>query len=157
MFCRYVVQTLEEKDGKIHINDREDELRSKLASILPCDILNDDPLSGESGPFDVIHSNFALEHAFDTKDGFFTGLCRLKSLVKIDGYLLLLVSIERTYYKVNGMSFSALYLKSDDIKDMIEDAGFSVQYTIKEPIPSKAMSIYFDCKAMEFFVCKRLV
>ena len=138
------------------IKKREQELRSKIKSVIQCDITSTTFLPEVSQRFDVIHSNFALECAFDSKDGYKTGIAKLKSLLKSGGYLALLITEECTFYVVNKKEFKTAYLTSEDIYSMLCEVGFSVEMSCHKPIPQEALHIYRDCKAMEFVLAKRV-
>lgn len=155
--CRFVAHTLEGQDVVSEvIKTREQELRSKIKSIIQCDITSTTFLPGVSQCFDVIHSNFALECAFDSKDGYKTGIAKLKSLLKPGGYLAILITEERTFYVVNEKEFKTAYLTSEDIHSLLCELGFSVEMSCRKPIPQEALHIYRDCKAMEFVLAKRV-
>ena len=116
----------EEKD----VPAREENLRSSIKAIVPCDATNDPPLPTEyMKQYDVVQSFMALECACSTRDDFVPILRRLAKLLKPNGTLII-YSTERidsqqpAQYCLEGKWFKYIRLWPDFILESLTNAGF---------------------------------
>ena len=150
--CRYVVSEIEKGAGEEAVLQREEEVRSRLSSILHCDIKKRPALPNHLDPFDIVCSNLCLESVNETYEEFAESICLLYSLLRPGGYLALMVSVERTVYTVSGHKFYQLYLTMADITRALKSAGFTVEVTKRLDMPEAAGKVFDDCKGFEFYV-----
>ena len=114
-------------------------LRSKISDIIPCDLTLDDPLLKKYPPFDVLLINFCVE-VVATDIGKFTEYLKvLRLLLKDEGYIGIFVSLEESFYIVNGgKRCNNLFLTSEDVKKAFRESGFEGLRVRHLDIPLKA-------------------
>ena len=126
-FFRYVVRNLETNDDDEAPARRAAELRVKLSSLVPCNILDDEPLrsDGYDRAFDVVSSSFCLEVACRTRMEFKSSVKKLAALLKGSGsWLVLNCVLGENSYPVGDKVFFALSLTDDVVKEALDEAGF---------------------------------
>ena len=160
-YFKYVVNTLEGATDPAAATRREEELQNKIKDILHCDICAEQPrdiISGGAAElelFDVVSFNFCCEAVFDSHDAYKEGLKKVGALVRPKGFLTSLVSEEESYYTDGSKSIPHLFLTAQDIHEYYKQAGFSVRYSARFPIPEAAQGILNDCKAIHFIAVQK--
>lgn len=138
------------------MQQREDELRKRITSVVPADISHSSPLPSYVGTFDILSCNLCLSSVSKTVKEFETNITKLSQVLKNGGYLIILEALERTWAWAGDQKFFLLYLTSEDVQKSIENAGFVVVESHKKPIPGSAGDVYSDCKYMEFVIARKL-
>ena len=145
----------EEKD----VSAREENLRSSIKAIVPCDARNDPPLSTEyMKQYDVVQSLLALECACSTRDDFVPMLRRLAKLLKPNGTLILyhaerIDSQQPVPYCVGGKWFKYIRLWPDFIFESLTNAGFcDITRQYKDDTDAPFQSPPDDPKTYGFYV-----
>lgn len=156
IICRYIVNTLEGQPGDKAVQQREDELRKQITSVVPADISRSSPLPSHVGTFDILSCNLCLSSVSNTVKEFEANITKLSQVLKVGGYLILLEALERTWAWAGDQKFFLLYLTSKDVHRSVENAGFVVVESRRKPIPESAGDAYSDCKFMEFVVAQKL-
>ncbi|XP_065832081.1 nicotinamide N-methyltransferase-like isoform X2 [Oscarella lobularis] len=137
-FFRYVVCDLErnaDDDGDELIR-RASQLKGKLSSLVPCNILSDTPLGNNDYDqrFDVVSSAFCLEVASRTYEQYKLSVKKLVNFLKGSGsWLVLHCFLGAIGYCVGEKTFFALPLKEDVVKEALDEAGFRLVKFDYEP------------------------
>lgn len=161
-YFKHVVNTLEGATDPAAATRREEELRSKMKDILHCDIRAEQPGDIIAGgttklePFDIVSFNFCCETVFDSHDAYKEGLKKVGALVRPKGFLTSLVSEEESYYSDGNKKIPHLFLTAQDIHEYHKQAGFTVRYSARFPIPEAARGILNDCKGIHFIAVQKL-
>jgi hypothetical protein len=152
------VKELEKGSDKDAVQ-REKTLRSKISDIIPCDLTLDYPLLKVYPPFDVLSINFCVEVVATDIKKFTEYLKVLRSLLKNEGYVGIFVSLQESFYIVNGgKRYNHLFLTSEDVKKAFSESGFEILRVRHLDIPLKSQIPTFnDCKSLGHFVAKKLV
>ena len=150
---QHVVGELESKVGDEALQEREALVRSRL-KILGCDITQEDPIgpTEEPMPFSIICTSLVLEAACKTYVEYKASIKKLGKLLKLGGYLVMVAIENETFYKVEDHKFPVLTLTLRKIEEALEEAGFVVLMTEREPVPMAIVQnpIIFDGKAFLF-------
>ena len=157
-FFEYVVNHLEGKEGEDAVTLRKEELREKIVSIEHCDITKPHSvIDPKLGVFDVVSTSLCLEAVAETKEDYVEFLKRIAPLTKVGGYLVTLVSIGMSHYRLMGVDFKHLPLSQDDVCSGLETAGFTVESVQYYPLESHRRVVgQYDCVGKAIFVAKRL-
>ena len=134
-------------------------LTSKISDVIPCDLTLNYPLLKKYPPFDVLSISFCVEVVATDIGKFTQYLKNLRSLLKDDSYIGMLVSIEESYFIVKGgKRYNNLFLTSDDVKKAFKESGFEIMRVKHLDIPLKSqIPTFSNCKALEHFVLRKLV
>ena len=133
-FFRYIVQTLEGK-GEEEVAEREEQLRSAIKAVIPCDINNDPPVPpGFEGPYDVVAEMAVLPSACANEAAYIAALVRLSRLLKPGGILIsttfltegLPSNATHAYRLGGGKTLSSLNVSEATLREGLEKAGFSL-------------------------------
>ena len=141
-YFKYVVEILEggsEEDAM----KREDELRSKVTAVVPCDITKERVIAeGYEGPYDVLFCSLVLEVACKDFESYAIGIKKLALLIKEGGYLVLFSTIREKsdvgFYTVCNEKFYYISLNRKIIITTLENNGFcDLNYEFMPLIPNK--------------------
>ena len=157
-YFNHIVGSLEGKVGESQ--SRVTSLRSKIKTIVTCDILKEDPngildIGDRFEWFDVISFNFCCEVVCKTIESYQETLLRLCKLVRPQGYLTSLISLEESWYINGEEKMFNLGLTFENVTSSFKQAGFSVEFSDVFPIPNEAQNILNDCKAIAFVVGRK--
>ncbi|XP_065835285.1 indolethylamine N-methyltransferase-like [Oscarella lobularis] len=137
---RYIVQNLEMNDDDEAPKQRESQLKVKLSSLIPCNILDDKPLGNDDYDkrFDVVSSSFCLEVACRTHAQFKLSVKKLVGLLKGSGsWLVLSCVLGEDSYPVGEKYFFTLSLTEDVVKEALEEAGLRLVEFESIPLKQK--------------------
>jgi hypothetical protein len=150
---QYVVGKLESKDGDEAWQEREALVRSQF-KLVSCDITQEHPIgpTEEPMPFSIICTCLVLEASCKTYTEYKASIKKLGNLLKLGGYLVMLVVENETYYKVGDHKFPVLTLTLREVKEALEEAGLVLLMTEREPVPMQYIQnpVFFDGKAFLF-------
>ncbi|OWA50477.1 putative Nicotinamide N-methyltransferase [Hypsibius exemplaris] len=106
----------------------ETQLRGAIKDIRKCDVTQADlfaPSTAEVPAVDLVVSAFTLEVATQTVAGFSKALQQITDrYVKPGGAIILIVSVEETYWQVNNNTFHVLYINKSHVEAALKAAGF---------------------------------
>lgn len=129
---RYVVHTLEGKEGEEEVAKREEQMRRVIKTVIPCDVTKDPPVPpGYEGPYDVVLESATLDSACHDEASYFAALLRLSKLVKPGGtfvsktWLVEGASLPVRTYAVGGKAFSSVNVSGKMLLEGLGRAGFS--------------------------------
>lgn len=155
---RHVVLELEQQQEEKFVAMREELLRSKITSIIHCDIYGDPLLSVPHEPFDIVSCNNTLGPVSDTLDEFRQNCRKLSELVKPGGFLTMLQSEEGSYYKVADKTeenFHSLFITQDEFHDAAENAGFTVVMNARKDAPITPKNVPGNRKGVMFLAAQK--
>ena len=153
-YFEHVVNTLEGEQDKGAALQREIELQGKVKLIKKCNVLEEDPaniVEANGGiKYDIISFNFCCEVVFDTQKAYGVCLRKVGGLLKPNGFIASLVSEEESFYTVGSKQYQHLFLTAKDVHEHYKNAGFTIRYSARFPIPERARNTFNDCKAIHF-------
>lgn len=148
----FTVNGLEKLEGEQAVREREDLIRSKVSSVIPCNVFNNPPVPFSAESFDIIHCCSVIESACKTKAEFEDCVRQLWCLLRPRGHIVMLVQIERNQYTIGNSVFPVVYLTIEDVHESMRNAGFVVISTSLYHIPKEALQIYSGMKAFAVVV-----
>uniref|UniRef100_UPI00358F69CE nicotinamide N-methyltransferase-like n=1 Tax=Myxine glutinosa TaxID=7769 RepID=UPI00358F69CE len=105
---------------------KSERLRRKVKSVLSCDVNQDPPVCGIDPPFDCILTTFCLEVACLDIEMYHQAVGRLAGLLKAGGHLVMLDTLEETFYHVGNKRFCSLPLSEATVQEALIKAGLSI-------------------------------
>ena len=157
-FFQYVVNKLEQTEKEDAWKEREELLRSRLKSIIPCDITQDRPLGDCEDKFDIIWTSLCLDAACNTYDQYKLAVKKLVAMLKPKGFLVMLEVEEETFYRVGQVKWKCLFLTLDEIQEALQEAGLMVVELKRDLAPPQQQEqpMVSDYKAFVFLAAKKL-
>ena len=115
-------------------------------------------LTASSEPFDVVSFNFCCEACSDTHEIYLENLKKVKALVRPQGFIASLISEEESWF-VSGSTSNIphLFLTAQDIHEYYRQAGFTIRYSARFPIPAAAQNILNDCRPITSSLARELI
>ncbi|XP_035664686.1 nicotinamide N-methyltransferase-like [Branchiostoma floridae] len=140
---------------------RQDQLRSAIKDVVPCDVFNPNPLHpGMFQPFDAIISAYCLESAcYDKGRSAYTQAVRnISTLLKSGGHLVLQTYIGVTYWidKEGNKTPDSLCLDTDFVLKTLSEAGFTELETSEYKTPEREKCYYSDIKGILHVTGKKI-
>lgn len=131
---KHVVSELESKAGDDAWQERESLLRSRL-KVTSCNITHDHPIgpTEEGMLFSIICTSLCLEVTCKTYAEYKMAIKKLAKLLKLGGYLVMLVVEGETFYVVGRRKWSVLTLTLAQVKEALEEAGFVLLMVERDP------------------------
>ncbi len=126
---------VEGNNSQAAIVERTRMFRSKIAGLLPCNVLSAQPL-GESRMFPLVTSFYCLECVQQEKAVWEQAMANVSSLVAPDGYLLLSALRNADKYLVCGKDFPATKINESDMWETLVACGFAPATINMEVRPS---------------------
>ena len=121
----HVVQTLEGKSEE-EAKQREEELRSKISQVIPCDIRENNPIElKEPTLFDVVGSSLCLEAVMESEAAYREAILKLSKLLKPGGHLVMAGVLGQSFYRVGDGKFYTFPLSKDLIYQALEEGRIS--------------------------------
>ena len=154
-YFRYVVNTLEGKDGQHAVLERETMLRSILKDSFTCDV-QQSPLCTPDylkAP-DIICVNFCIEFASPSIDKYTAILKEVFGLLKPKGFLVMACCLGCTKFMVNGVKFpGGITLNEKLTEDTLKEVGFVVCFkeSKEKPVPDN----YNDATGQAFLIAQK--
>ena len=155
-YFRYVVNKLEGKHSPCAVVEREKLLRSIIKDSFTCDV-KESPmvLPGSSKTPDIICTNFCLEFAISSKESYIAVLKEVFTMLKPNGFFVMLSNLECTWYAVSGAKFLCVYLTKQNVEDSLREVGFVVYFKDTKEKPLFARNISNDSTSHGFFVAQK--
>ncbi|XP_078496403.1 nicotinamide N-methyltransferase-like [Lissotriton helveticus] len=108
--------------------ERQKMVQQKIKQVYKCDIDRSDPLSPTVLPqADCLLLVFSLELFATDKKTYCDGLKNLSSLLKCGGHLILMSSLEATFYMVGDVKFPYLFINEEFLRNVLTDAGYVIE------------------------------
>ena len=154
-----IVNEVEHCAGDDAWHKREELLRERISSIVPCDIFHDNPLLDiKPDPFEIISTNLCLEAACSSYEEYKASLKKLVGLLKLGGFLLMLIVERETFYMVDKKKWFCLYLTLEQVKEALAKAGMEIVMIARDPAPMKHIDNpkVSDYKALVFVAAQKV-
>ena len=154
-FFEYVVGNLEGETGKDTAVQREEDLRSKV-TVERCDLNQDDVVDPKLGTFDIISTSYCLACIAGNKKELEDYHVKLARRTTVGGYLLNITSIESSWYRLDNEEFKHVWVTCDDVKAMMEKAGYVVEMVKWCPLKRDTYTPKNDATGRAVFVGRRV-
>ncbi|CAH1265137.1 NNMT [Branchiostoma lanceolatum] len=106
--------------------DIASRMRSAVKAVLPCNVTQPNPLAPHSvEPFDVVVSSLCVDSACRTREEYCACLGNMASLVKSGGGLILMGTLNGTFYAVGREMFYNVSVDEDFLRDSLAKFGFA--------------------------------
>ncbi|XP_077161956.1 nicotinamide N-methyltransferase-like [Paroedura picta] len=107
--------------------EKEERVRRTIQQVLRCDVTQANPFSPlVVPPADCVLSTLCLEAACKDLPTYSSAMKNVGSLVKPGGHLVLVASLESTFYMAGQNRFFCLKLGQEDVDEAVKGAGFDV-------------------------------
>ena len=155
---KYNVCDVENIAGDDAWREREDLLRKCITSIVPCDIFCDNPLLVEHEPFEIVSTNLCLEAACSTYSEYKEAIKKLVGLLKLGGFLVMLIVDRKSFYINGGKKWSSLPLTLEQVKEALIEAGTAIVVAKRDPAPMERIQtiLWSDYKGMLFVAAQKV-
>ena len=158
-FFKYVVNEMEHIPGDDPWREREELLRKRISSVIPCDIFSDNPLIvTNQEPFEIVNTSLCLESACTTYAEYKDGVKKLVGLLKPGGFLLMFIVERETFYMIGAKKWSCLYLTLEQMKEALTEAGMVILVAERDPAPVEIIQnpVQSNQKAFVFVAAQKV-
>jgi len=128
-YFKYVVNTLEAQKGEQAIVKRQELLRNKFKGSLYLNMKSDNMLPNHNGKFDVIFSGYCIEYLASSLEEYKTFMRKVFSLLKPNGYFVMLTSMGATEYYVDDVKYPCYPLRINDVLTTLEEIGYTTWFS----------------------------
>ena len=156
---KYIVNEVENIAGDDAWREREELLRKRISSVVPCDISWDNPLPIEHEPFEIVFTSLCLESACKTYTEYKVAIKKLVSLLKPGGFLLVIMAERETFYVDGKRKWSTLYNTFEQAKEAVAEAGTTIYMAEREPASMEYIQnpVIADGKGFAFLAAQKVV
>lgn len=105
------------------ISERMKMIRSKITGLLPCNVLETQPL-GREKMFELVTSFYCLECVTHSKQEWKRAMSNVSSLVAPEGYIILSALRNADKYIVCGKEFPATHIDENDMREILVASEF---------------------------------
>ncbi len=118
---------------RITATEVESRLRKKIKGVLPCDILQPDPLGPlqNEAKFDLIVTTFCVMTACRSEAEYRSAWKRLATLLTPGGVLVTAETLEESRNEVGGATFTTVPITLELVRESLKDAGFQIINSIE--------------------------
>ncbi|XP_065835913.1 phenylethanolamine N-methyltransferase-like [Oscarella lobularis] len=122
----YVIKTFENDESAETPLNRAKEMKSKISSIIHCDVAMENPIGkGCEKSFDVISVSFCFESACKSVEDVKVTLKKLATLLRPGGWIRINGVLGGSYYMVNNKRFFNVTQTEDSVRNALAKAGFA--------------------------------
>ena len=160
-FC-YVVGELEGRsDQPTATTDREKLLRSRIASVIPCDIRKENPLGdltnhGSHELFDIVSCSLTLVVTSVTHNEYKANLQKLLSLLKPKGFFIGIEALEMSWSCAGDTRYTTTEVTANGLHDIMRASGLEVLTSHCLNIPEEKRNKASNAKAYMFNAARRM-
>ncbi|XP_069508826.1 nicotinamide N-methyltransferase-like [Ambystoma mexicanum] len=127
MFCEH------EGNGEKWM-EKQEALRRAIKHILPSDLTKSNPFAPRClQPVDCLYSVFSLGCLYLDKPAFLSALGNLSLLLKTEGYLLLVIVLDTTYFMVGKFKFPMLCTDEECVNEALCKTGYAIEKQVVIP------------------------
>lgn len=113
---------------RVKVPEKEEKLRQAVKQVLKCDVTQSRPLGSVSLPLaDCVLSTLCLDAACPDLPTYRAALRYLGSLLKPEGFLVVVDALKSSFYMVGEQRFSSLVLGREEIEAAMKEAGYSIE------------------------------
>ena len=154
-YFKYIVNTLEGNSNPHALVEREAKLRSVLKSSFACNVQQSPVVPEFMKAPNIICTNFCLETSLPSKDSYNATLEKIFEMLEPNGFFVMLLSLECSWYIVNGTKFPCLHLNTTDVQDALKKVGFVVCLIESKEKPLAGRNICNDTTGQAFVVAQK--
>lgn len=160
-FFKYVVKELEgQSDFSAAAVDRESVLRSRVTSIIPCDIWQDDPIASGAGGesqqlFDIVSCSLTIVTTSKTLDEYKGNLRKLMNLLKPRGFYIGVEAVEVTWWSAGETKYPTVTFTAAGLHDVLREVGMEVLGSCRVDVPESSRFKSSDTRAYLFTVARK--
>ncbi|XP_017523935.2 nicotinamide N-methyltransferase isoform X3 [Manis javanica] len=123
-----VAYVCELEGNRVKVPEKEEKLRQAVKQVLKCDVTQSRPLGSVSLPLaDCVLSTLCLDAACPDLPTYRAALRYLGSLLKPEGFLVVVDALKSSFYMVGEQRFSSLVLGREEIEAAMKEAGYSIE------------------------------
>ena len=143
--------------GFINFSASAEEIASRLRArinpeVLTCNLHNDNPFDPVlSEPFDIITSQQCIHLASRSVEEYQGIIRRLSKMLKPDGSMFALGSIEENFYIVGNTRFNSTPLTEDTVRKVYESAGFTDIVFQTQMFSDKELAVFIPISDVKGF------
>lgn len=130
---------LTEKEKLYQVQNRVDELKRKLKSVVPCDVFKSSIVELDSDdvgkPFDVVSTSLCLESCVTSEAHYKTIVAELSKLIKPNGYLFMNGVLEGTFYFIGNKKFYNYPMTEKMVKEAMNGSGIEIERFVTLEVP----------------------
>lgn len=155
---KFTLNEIEHVAGDDAWRERQELLRTRISSIIACDIFCDNPLLVKQELFEIVQTSLCLEAVCSTYAEFKEGVKKLVGLLKLGGFLIMFIDERETFYMIGKKRWEILYITLEQIKDALVEAGTVILVAEREPAPMEQIQnpIVADFKAVLFLAVQKV-
>jgi hypothetical protein len=143
-------ETSADKEKLDFVQNRADELKRKIKSIVPCDVTKSPIVQLDTDdvakPFDVVSTSLCLEACVSSEVHYKNIVAELCKLLKPNGYLFMNGVLEQSFYFVSKEKFYTFPLTEKMVKEAMKEAGIQIEKFVTIPVDYSEDEC--DCKAL---------
>ena len=160
-FFKYVVKELEgQSDCSAAAADRESVLRSRVTSIIPCNIWQDNPLATGEGAqqlFDLVSCSLTIVTTSKTLDEYKSSVKKLMNLLKPRGFYIGVEAVEVTWWSAGDTKYPTVSFTATGLHDVLRTVGLEVLGSCHVDVPESSRFKSSDTKAYLFTVARKIL
>ena len=126
-FIKFVLAEVEGNTMDEDVSGREEELKRKLKSVVPCDVTKEPIVDLESVdigmPFDVVSTSLCLEACVSSEEQYKSAVAKLCKFLKPNGYICMYGVLKETFYKVGTETFYTFPLTQNIVEEAMKEGG----------------------------------
>ena len=156
---KYVVNEVERVVGDDAWREREELLRNRLSSIVPCDAVSDNPMIVKQEPYDIVSTSLCLEPACASYMQYKEAVKKVVELLKPGGFFLMTIAERNTFWMVGNTRMRCLYVTLEQVKEALAEAGTAILEVERDPVSLEQMQnpVWGDKKSYAFVASHRVV
>ncbi len=158
-YVSYVIKTLEGQHDNVPelMQKRIQDMRSKIKHLYHCNVFKEPIVNSPVQlSYDIISSHFCIEAINSAIDEYTDCLQKFAKILKPNGYLHTLVSMEESYWTNGTERYNHVFLMAEDVVSAFEAIGLCVLLTRQFEIPERGrQSIFNDCKSVFYIVAQK--
>ena len=154
-FFDYVVKKLEGQTDPTAPAEREKQLRSRITSIIPCNIWKDDILGVPLAPFDIVSCSLTIVTTSKNLSEYKANLGKLSSCLKPGGFYIGVEALGVTWWSAGEIKYPTVTFTTDELHDTIRSAGFDVLGYSTVDIPEASRFKSSDTKSYIFTAARK--
>ncbi|XP_073513322.1 nicotinamide N-methyltransferase-like [Phyllobates terribilis] len=133
--------------------EKEEQLRKAIVEVIKCDISAGSVDSIVLPEVDCVTTAYLFNVICQTKEDIVKNLKTLTSCLKIGGYLVFLIALNMSFFRVGPHKFFALTVDDKSVKESVTKAGFVIEK--EEVILTSVEKDIVDYKNLLFLVARK--
>ncbi|XP_073441743.1 nicotinamide N-methyltransferase-like [Dendrobates tinctorius] len=153
----HIIKSVCELEGNgENYEKKAEKLRSKVKEFLKCDALKRNPFDPiVVPPVDCLLCCLCLEAPCKDLKSYCEVLNNFKDLIRPGGHLLILSSLNATFYQVGDKRFSVMSQKKENLEMAFKGAGYQIEKAVFTPRVDKTMMDVADFEGLYFIHARK--